>query len=114
VTATVRRFPGLIAEYRTGEGRLLGIMTAVRDEATRDVCLQHIVVWPDAPGGTLTRMLRDVEIDAWRDLRPARIFLDVEHQHPYAAQLRAVAERRGFRLWHADHATTWFVKEREG
>ena len=111
--SSVRLFNGVIAEYREDSGRLLGVMTGVRDE-NGDVLLQHMMLWPKVDPSAMLRMLRDVENEAWQQLAPARIFLDVEHNHPSAEGLRALAARRGFKFWHADTTTTWFVKEREG
>lgn len=110
----VQFFPGTIAEYRSGDGRLIGVMTAVTDPATQDLCLQHVMLWPGVEPAALIRMLRDVEVDAWRYIRPPRIFLDIEHAHPSRDALRAVAERRGFKFFYKTDTTTWYVKEREG
>jgi len=99
-------FDGLIAEYRES-GRLLGVMTGVQRE--RVIYLQHVMVWPHAPAGTLLRMLDRIERLAW-DRQPESVVLDVEHDHPFAAALKVLARRRGYQPFRETDTTTWFVK----
>lgn len=104
-------YEGYIYELRE-QGRLLGIATGVWDpNDSESLLLQHIVVWPGAPHGTLLRLLHAAERAAWRSLRPKRLYLDIEHQHPNAKRLRRLAERFGYRAYCRTNSTTWFIKE---
>ena len=102
--------PGWVAEYRDDTGKLLGAMTGVTSPEG-DMLLQHVMLWPGVPLGTLPRMLRVIERRVWEEVRPRRIFLDVERAHPGALALQRMALRHGFRYFHEDDNTTWYVKE---
>lgn len=111
VQSSVTFFDGLIAEYREND-RLLGVMTGTVDGEAHPtgLVLQHVMVWPGVPAGTLLRMLMQAEQAAW--LRAEYIILDVEHTHPHATLLHALAERRGFREYAKSEKTTWYIKRR--
>ena len=87
-----------------------GVLTGYVDGTTFRV--EHVIVLPGSPAGTLVRMLRAGLDEAWRR-GYASVALHLPHAFPLTPALTQLARRLGFDWYTRDGFATYWVRYAE-